>query len=85
MWPKTALMASNGGRPGHPLWWLNLQKNPEAEVQVGREERRVKAEEASGEERARLWRLLVTAFPFYQEFQKATKRKIPVVVLRPRE
>ena len=79
------VVASNGGRPRHPLWWLNLQKNPEAEVQVRREKRRVKAEEASGKERARLWRLLVTAFPLYQEFQKATNRKIPVVVLRPRE
>ena len=79
------LAASNGGRPRHPLWWLNLETGPEAEVQVRHQKRRVKAEKASGEERERLWRLLVTAYPYYEEFQKATTRKIPVVVLRPRE
>jgi deazaflavin-dependent oxidoreductase (nitroreductase family) len=79
------VVASNAGRPRHPLWWLNLHKNPQADVQVRNDKRRVKAEEASGEERERLWRLLVTAYPYYEEFQKATTRKIVVVVLRPRD
>jgi deazaflavin-dependent oxidoreductase (nitroreductase family) len=48
------VVASNAGRPRHPFWWLNLQENPEAEVQVRSEKRRVKAEGASGEERKRL-------------------------------
>jgi len=79
------VVASNGGRPRHPHWWLNLVDNPEAEVQVRNEKRRVKAEEAIGEERERLWRLVVGMFHEYEEFQRATMRKIPVVVLRPRE
>ena len=79
------VVASNAGRPRHPLWWLNLEKNPEAEVQVRNEKRRVKAEEASGEERKRLWRLLVEMYPEYEEFQKTANRQIPVVILRPRE
>ena len=79
------VVASNGGRPRHPHWWLNLVDNPEAEVQVRNEKRRVKAEEAIGEERERLWRLVVGMFHEYEEFQRATMRKIPVVVLRLRE
>ena len=79
------VVASNGGRPRHPQWWLNLEKNPEAEVQVRNEKRRVKAEEATGVERERLWRLVVGMYHGYEEFQRATTRKIPVVVLRPRE
>jgi deazaflavin-dependent oxidoreductase (nitroreductase family) len=79
------VVASNGGRPRHPLWWLNLEKNPQADVQVRNEKRRVKAEEASGEERERLWRLVVGTAPGYEEFQRATTRRIPVVVLRPRK
>jgi len=79
------VVASNAGRPRHPFWWLNLQKNPQADVQVRNDKRRVKAEEASGEERERLWRLVVETHPGYEEFQKTAKRQIPVVVLRPRE
>ena len=79
------VVASNGGRPRHPQWWLNLEKNPEAKVQVRNEKRRVKAEEATGAGRERLWRLVVGMYPGYEEFQRATTRKIPVVVLRPRE
>jgi len=79
------VVASNGGRPRHPQWWLNLEKNPEAEVQVRNEKRRVKAEEATGAGRGRLWRLVVGMYPGYAEFQRAITRKIPVVVLRPRE
>jgi len=79
------VVASNAGRQRHPNWWLNLAENPEAEVQVRHQKRRVKAEEAIGVERQRLWRLVVGTYPGYQEFQRATTRKIPVVVLRPRE
>jgi len=79
------VVASNAGRQRHPNWWLNLAEDPEAEVQVRHQKRRVKAEEAIGVERQRLWRLVVGTYPGYQEFQRATTRKIPVVVLRPRE
>lgn len=79
------VVASNGGRPRHPQWWLNLEKNPEAEVQMRHQKRQVRAEETIGEERDRLWRLVVGTYPGYEEFQRATRRKIPVVVLRPRE
>ncbi len=78
------LVASNGGNTWHPAWWLNLERNPEAEVQVRNERMRVKAEKAAGEERERLWRLLVEMYSGYEGYQKTANREIPVVVLRPR-
>jgi len=80
---KLVIIASNGGNPRHPAWWLNLEKNPQAEVQLRSEKRRVKAEEATGEERERLWRAVVETYSGYEGYQKTTDRQIPVVILRP--
>ncbi len=77
------LVASNGGNDQHPAWYLNLRANPDAEVQIGREKQRVRAGVAGDEERARLWPLVVQMYHGYGEYQKETKRKIPVVVLKP--
>jgi deazaflavin-dependent oxidoreductase (nitroreductase family) len=77
------VVASNGGNPRHPAWWFNLEGNPEAEVQVRKIKKRVKAETANEEERSRLWPLLVETYPGYEEYQKSTERTIPVVILRP--
>ena len=78
------IVGSNGGNPGHPTWYLNLRANPDAEVQVGREKKRVRAEVAGEEERARLWPKFVEKYAGYADYQKETKRTIPVVILRPR-
>ncbi len=77
------VIASNGGNPRHPNWWLNLEKNPQAEVQLKNQTKRVKAEAATGEERERLWRAVVEVYSGYEGYQKSTERQIPVVVLRP--
>ena len=77
------VIASNGGNPRHPAWWLNLEKNPQAEVQVKNEKKRVTAEEATGEERERLWRAVVEVYAGYEDYRKTAEREIPVVILRP--
>ena len=77
------VVASNGGNSWHPAWWLNLERNPQAEVQVGNKRMRVNAEKAEGEERERLWLLLVEMYSGYEGYQKTANREIPVVVLRP--
>jgi len=77
------IIASNGGAPQHPEWWLNLRAEPKAEVQVGRDVKAVVAEKADREERDRLWREVVEMYRGYDEYQRSTKREIPVVVLRP--
>ncbi len=75
------IVASKGGAPEHPGWYRNLVKTPEAEVQILGERFRVRARDAAGEERERLWRLLNTIWPHYDEYQTKTDREIPVVVL----
>jgi deazaflavin-dependent oxidoreductase (nitroreductase family) len=77
------VIASKGGAPQHPLWYLNLQANSLAEVTVGRETRKVRARDAQGEERERLWRLLADLYSGYDKYAQKTSREIPVVVLEP--
>ena len=79
------VIASNGGNPRHPVWWLNLEKNPQAKVQLKNQTKGVNAEAATGEERERLWRAAVDQYSGYEGYQKTAEREIPVVVLRPEE
>ena len=76
-----AIVASKGGNPRNPAWLHNLRANPETTVLIGHERRRVRAREAVGEERDRLYERASEAWAAYREYQKRTKRKIPVVVL----
>jgi F420H(2)-dependent quinone reductase len=79
------MVASNGGTAGDPAWWLNLQRDPEAIVEVGGSRLRVRAEEVKGEQKRRLWRRLVEMYPLYESYQRRTDREIPVILLRPVE
>lgn len=77
------LVASNGGATKHPTWWLNLQANPEAQIQVSGSKQRVRAEQGSAEEKRRLWPQLTAMYPGYKNYQEITNRDIPVVILHP--
>jgi deazaflavin-dependent oxidoreductase (nitroreductase family) len=77
------LIASNGGAPSHPAWYLNLMANPDATVEVGDRKLRVRAEEVDGEEKARLWQKMVDMYSSYDDYQTKTKREIPLLVLHP--
>jgi deazaflavin-dependent oxidoreductase (nitroreductase family) len=77
------IVASKGGMPKPPVWWLNLKSNPTAEIEVGSERHRVTAEEVQGEDRERLWRLMTGIYPSYDSYQRKTARVIPVVRLHP--
>lgn len=79
------VIASKGGSPMHPLWYLNLRANPLAEITVGSETRRVRARDAEGEERERLWRALADQYSGYDKYAQKTTRRIPVVALEPVE
>ena len=67
------LIASNGGAPKHPAWYLNLKANPDATVEVGDHEL----------EKARLWQKMVEVYSGYDKYQKKTDREIPLLVLHP--
>ncbi len=78
------IIASKGGWPTHPHWYLNLDAKPECEVQVASKQMAARARVASGEERDRLWKQMAELYPPYDEYQKnAGDREIPVVVLEP--
>ena len=78
------LVASKGGHPKNPAWFYNLTANPDTEVQVGREHRRVHARVATPEERERLWPRVVDNYGGYADYQKRTERQIPLVILERR-
>ncbi|MET9493673.1 nitroreductase family deazaflavin-dependent oxidoreductase [Streptomyces sp. NPDC006552] len=75
------IVASYGGADQHPLWYLNLQANPDVRLRVGTERFTARAETLPPEEKARVWDSLVELFAPYAEYQKKTGRDIPVVRL----
>ena len=75
------VVASKGGHPQHPGWYVNLVAEPTVQVQVGAERFTARARTASGDERAALWDQMADIWPPYNEYQTKTEREIPVVVL----
>jgi deazaflavin-dependent oxidoreductase (nitroreductase family) len=81
---RYVVVASKGGSKANPLWYENLRANPDVTIEVKGEEIPVHAEDATGEERERLWSLMTDVWPAYDEYQARTDREIPVVILAPR-
>jgi deazaflavin-dependent oxidoreductase (nitroreductase family) len=79
------IVASQGGSPDNPDWYLNLVANPEVEAQIKGDTFRAHARSAQGDERERLWKLMTAVWPDYDAYQQKTDRRIPVVVLEPIE
>ena len=77
------VVASNGGTDTQPAWFLNLQADPDVEVQVKGDRVRARARVATPEEKPALWASMVEAWPAYDDYQQKTSREIPVVVLEP--
>ncbi|MEV8638215.1 nitroreductase family deazaflavin-dependent oxidoreductase [Streptosporangium sp. NPDC051023] len=75
------VVASNGGADAPPTWYLNLQADPEVEVQVLGDRFRARARTATPEEKPELWPIMTAAWPPYDEYQTKTDREIPVIVL----
>lgn len=75
--------ASNFGSARHPAWYVNLRANPSARIQVGQASCEVTARTASEQERERLWPRFLAVRPQYADYQAATSRKIPLVILTP--
>jgi deazaflavin-dependent oxidoreductase (nitroreductase family) len=77
------VVASKGGAPTHPGWYLNLTANPEVTVQVMDRVFKARARTADDSERPRLWGLVTSVWSNYDVYTTRTDRKIPVVVLEP--
>ncbi len=78
---RLAIVASFGGHPRHPVWYLNLTANPDVQIQVRGERFTAMAHTADADERERLWPLVVEMYPGYARYQEKTTREIPVVLL----
>lgn len=79
------IIASKGGAPSHPAWYLNLEAEPNCDIKVGALDLSVTARDAEGDEREDLWRQLAEVYPPYDDYKTAAgDRQIPVVVLQPR-
>ncbi len=75
------VIASWGGRPTNPEWYLNLLDAPHAQVQIEGRQISVVAKTADTKQRERLWPQILGAYDGYREYQGKTTREIPVVVL----
>jgi deazaflavin-dependent oxidoreductase (nitroreductase family) len=75
------VVASKGGADEPPAWYLNLEADPDVEVQVRDERFHAHARTAKAGEKPELWEIMLGAWPAYAEYQKKTEREIPVVVL----
>lgn len=81
------IVASNAGRDNHPAWYYNLQAHPETVVEAPGEDAvrtvKVTARVAGDPERDELFADVVAKLPQFADYEKATSRRIPVLVLEP--
>jgi deazaflavin-dependent oxidoreductase (nitroreductase family) len=77
------LVASYGGDDRHPTWFLNLRSNPDVELMMLGQRRRMRARIASKTEKAELWPRVTAAYGDYAHYQRNTERDIPLVLLEP--
>ena len=80
---QVLLVASQGGLPKHPQWYLNILADPAVTVQVGRRSRAMTAREATSAERDELWPRLVERYADFADYQANTSRVIPVIICEP--
>lgn len=78
-----AIVASLGGSPKHPVWYLNILEHPHVQLQDGEHVQDYFAREVHDDEKKRWWARAVEVWPAYDEYQAGTDREIPVVVLEP--
>jgi len=76
-----SVVASKGGAPEHPSWYLNVLEHPEVTVQVKGDRFAARARPAGSEEKPELWQRMASIWPAYNDYQGKTDREIPVVVL----
>lgn len=75
------VIASNLGKDNHPAWWLNLQAQSNASVQIGSSQFTVHAREAQEDERESIWQALAKKTTDYEQYRSWTSRRIPLVIL----
>ncbi len=79
---EVAIIGSKGGADHHPEWYLNLVESPDVDFQIATQAYRATWREADGAEREKVYNFMVEGFPFFDNYRKATDRKIPVILMK---
>ncbi len=80
---RFVIIASKGGAPTNPNWYHNILAHPKVTVEVGTDQFQVTAAVASEPERTRLYQKMVEVMPGFADYERKTKRVIPVIILTP--
>lgn len=80
---EIVIVASKGGSPTHPAWYLNIAAASEIEVQIATQAFQATWREPAEAERQRIWDQMVAIYPPYAEYQQSTDRLIPLVLIKP--
>ena len=80
---RYAVVASMGGAPNHPVWYLSLLADPNVTLQDGARVMTMRARTANAAERQEWWGYATASWPAYDEYQTRTEREIPVVLFDP--
>ena len=80
---EVVVIASKGGADVNPAWYANLRAMPQVTFQIGGQAFRATWREPEGAERQRVWDFMAELYPPYTDYQKATGRVIPIVMLQP--
>lgn len=82
---EVVIVGSKGGADTHPQWYLNLVSDSEIQFQIATQAYRGTWREPEGIEREKVWTFMVDCFPFYEAYQDSTDRRLPLVMMRPKE
>ena len=78
---KFLIIASRGGAPAHPQWYLNIVNNPKIGIQVLSDKFQANGRTANDEEKPKLWKIMSEIWPSYDDYQQKTDRSIPLVII----
>ena len=76
------LVASQGGAPVHPIWYLNILKNPRIIMQIGADKLEMITNEIDNEQKEAIWEKVVKAYPDYNTYKNRTEREIPILICK---
>ena len=80
---EVVVVASGVGGARHPIWYLNLEANPEVRIEIGKSKRQMTARRATETECAALWPRLTEMYRGFDGYRERTDREIPLVILSP--
>ena len=78
---RLVIVASKGGAPQNPDWFINLRANPDATIEIGSETVEVRAAEITGDDYEQTWARVTQAMPGFADYQSKIARRIPLVAL----